>query len=356
MHNLTIAQLAQGLRNRDFSSVELTETFLSRIRQHDANLNCFITLTEAQALTEARAADARIAAGTAQPLTGIPIAQKDIFCTRGVRTSCGSKMLDPFIAPYDAAVVERFGQAGSVMLGKLNMDEFAMGSSNETSFYGPVRNPWDTGTVPGGSSGGSAAAVAARLTPGATGTDTGGSIRQPASFCGITGIKPTYGRVSRWGMIAFASSLDQAGPMARTAEDCALMLQVMAGFDPRDSTCLDSPVPDYVAGLGASLEGLRIGLPKEFFESGLGPPSNVPSGKPLRNTANSVPPSPTSPCPTCTCRFRPIMWWLLPNAPPTWHVTTECASAIAVKIRKTCLTSTPAHAEKALGRKSNAAS
>lgn len=269
MHTKTIAQLALGLKNKDFSSVELTQAFLARIRQYNPALNCYITVTEEQALADAKAADARLAAGQGETLTGIPIAQKDIFCTQGVRTSCGSRMLDPFIAPYDATVVTRFKQAGAIMPGKLNMDEFAMGSSNETSFYGPVRNPWDLQTVPGGSSGGSAAAVAAGLAPGATGTDTGGSIRQPASFCGITGIKPTYGRVSRWGMIAFASSLDQAGPMARTAEDCALMLQVMAGFDDKDSTSVDQAVPDYSAGLNGSLEGLRIGLPKEFFDTGL---------------------------------------------------------------------------------------
>ncbi|SMF94062.1 aspartyl/glutamyl-tRNA(Asn/Gln) amidotransferase subunit A [Methylomagnum ishizawai] len=269
MHDKTIAELALGLRNKEFSSVELTQAFLSRIQRYDGQLNSFITVTQDSALAAAKAADERIARGEAGPLTGVPLGQKDIFCTQGVRTSCGSKMLDRFISPYDATVVERFKQAGTVMLGKLNMDEFAMGSSNETSFYGPVRNPWDTGTVPGGSSGGSAAAVAARLVPGATGTDTGGSIRQPASFCGITGIKPTYGRVSRWGMIAFASSLDQGGPMARTAEDCALMLRTMAGFDPKDSTSVDLPVPDYAACLNGSLEGLRIGLPKEFFGDGL---------------------------------------------------------------------------------------
>jgi aspartyl-tRNA(Asn)/glutamyl-tRNA(Gln) amidotransferase subunit A len=269
MHEKTIAELAAGLKNQDFSSVELTQAFLARIRHYNPELNAFVTVTEDEALAQAQAADARIAAGEAGPLTGVPIAQKDIFCTQGIRTSCGSKMLDHFIAPYDATVVERLKQAGTVMLGKLNMDEFAMGSSNETSYYGPVKNPWDTGTVPGGSSGGSAAAVAARLVPGATGTDTGGSIRQPAAFCGITGLKPTYGRVSRWGMIAFASSLDQGGPMARTAEDCALLLQAMAGFDPKDSTSVDRPVPDYAAALNGSLEGLRIGLPREFFEGGL---------------------------------------------------------------------------------------
>lgn len=269
MHDKTIAELAASLKKKEFSSLELTRAFLARIRQHNPQLNCFITVTEEQALEQARAADASIARGVAGALTGIPIAQKDIFCTKGVKTSCGSKMLDNFIAPYDATVVERFNQAGTVMLGKLNMDEFAMGSSNETSYFGPVKNPWDTDTVPGGSSGGSAASVAARLVPGATGTDTGGSIRQPASFCGITGLKPTYGLVSRWGMIAFASSLDQGGPMARTAEDCALMLQVMAGFDEKDSTSVDRPVPDYSASLDDGLEGLRIGLPKEFFDEGL---------------------------------------------------------------------------------------
>lgn len=269
MHDKTIAELAAGLKKKEFSSIELTRAFLARIRQHNPQLNCFITVTEEQALEQARAADAAIAQGSAGALTGVPIAQKDIFCTKGVKTSCGSKMLDNFIAPYDATVVERFNQAGTVMLGKLNMDEFAMGSSNETSYFGPVKNPWDTDTVPGGSSGGSAASVAARLVPGATGTDTGGSIRQPASFCGITGLKPTYGLVSRWGMIAFASSLDQGGPMARTAEDCALMLQVMAGFDDKDSTSVDRPVPDYSASLDDGLEGLRIGLPKEFFDEGL---------------------------------------------------------------------------------------
>ena len=269
MHEKTIAELSQGLRKKEYSSRELTQVYLERIQKIDPGLNAFITVTEDHALKAADAADARIAAGDQGALVGIPIAQKDIFCTKGVRSSCGSKMLDNFISPYNATVVERLDAAGTVMLGKLNMDEFAMGSSNETSFYGPVKNPWDTGTVPGGSSGGSAAAVAARLAPGATGTDTGGSIRQPAAFCGITGLKPTYGLVSRWGMIAFASSLDQAGPMARTAEDCAMLLEGMAGFDPKDSTSLDRPVEAYSQGLKVSLEGLRIGLPKEFFGEGL---------------------------------------------------------------------------------------
>jgi aspartyl-tRNA(Asn)/glutamyl-tRNA(Gln) amidotransferase subunit A len=271
MHDKSIAELAAGLRSKAFSSQELTQNYLDRIEKFDSQLNAFVTVTREQALDQAKAADAQLASGRAGPLTGIPLGQKDIFCTQGVRTSCGSKMLDKFVSPYNATVIERFNQAGAVMLGKLNMDEFAMGSSNETSYYGPVKNPWDTGTVPGGSSGGSAAAVAARLVAGATGTDTGGSIRQPASFCGITGIKPTYGLVSRYGMIAFASSLDQGGPMARSAEDCAILLQAMAGFDVRDSTSVDQPVPDYSAGLGNDLTGLRIGLPTEFFGEGLDP-------------------------------------------------------------------------------------
>lgn len=268
MYNKTIAELAKGLRSGEFSSVELTSAFLDRIKKHSA-LNAYITVTGDLALQQAKAADARLAKGDAALLTGIPVAQKDIFCTEGVKTTCGSLMLDNFIAPYNATVVEKFNDAGAVMLGKLNMDEFAMGSSNETSYYGAVKNPWATNTVPGGSSGGTAAAVAARLAVCATGTDTGGSIRQPAAFCGITGLKPTYGRVSRYGMIAYASSLDQGGPMARSAEDAAIMLQTMAGFDAKDSTSVDMPVPDYRAGLSNSLEGLKIGLPKEFFGEGL---------------------------------------------------------------------------------------
>ena len=269
MHDKTLTELSAGLAAGAFSSEELTRVFLARIEQFNPGLNAFITVTAEAALAQARAADARRQRGEAGPLTGVPIAHKDIFCTNGVRTSCGSRMLDRFIAPYDATVVEKLNAAGVVMLGKTNMDEFAMGSSNETSFYGPVRNPWDLDAVPGGSSGGSAAAVAARLAPGATGTDTGGSIRQPAALCGITGLKPTYGRVSRWGMIAYASSLDQGGPMARTAEDCALLLGAMAGFDLRDSTSVDRPVPDYVALLDRPLAGLKIGLPKEYFGEGL---------------------------------------------------------------------------------------
>lgn len=269
LHILTVAELSAGLRARRFSSVELTRALLQRIERLNKSLNAFITVTEEAALAAARRADETLRAGGGGPLTGIPIAHKDIFCTSGIRTSCGSRILDNFIAPYDATVVEKLQSAGLVLLGKTNMDEFAMGSSNETSFYGPVRNPWDPGRVPGGSSGGSAAAVAARLAPAATGTDTGGSIRQPAALTGITGIKPTYGRVSRYGMIAFASSLDQAGVLARSAEDAALLLGIMAGFDPRDSTSVDEPVPDYRAQLEKPITGLRIGLLREFFDEGL---------------------------------------------------------------------------------------
>ncbi len=276
MHTLSIAELAAGLRARKFSARELAQTFLDRIAQHDGALNSFISVTAEQALVQADAADAALAAGTAAALTGIPLAQKDIFCTQGVRTSCGSKMLDSFVAPYNATIVDKLQApspqgAGMVMLGKANMDEFAMGSSNETSFYGPVKNPWDLERVPGGSSGGSVAAVAAGLAPVATATDTGGSIRQPASLTNLTGIKPTYGRVSRYGMIAFASSLDQAGVVARSAEDAAYVLQAMSGFDPRDSTSVDRPVDDYVAALNSSIKGLKIGLPKEYFAEGLDP-------------------------------------------------------------------------------------
>ncbi|WP_339843781.1 Asp-tRNA(Asn)/Glu-tRNA(Gln) amidotransferase subunit GatA [uncultured Halopseudomonas sp.] len=269
MHENTLAQLSQALHSKTLSSVELTEHYLKRIEQLDPLLNSFITVSPELALAQAKAADARISGGTATPLTGIPLAHKDLFCTTGLRTSCGSKMLDNFIAPYESTVTSRFIDAGTVTLGKTNMDEFAMGSSTESSFYGPTRNPWNPEHVPGGSSGGSAAAVAARLCAAATGTDTGGSIRQPAGFTALTGLKPTYGRVSRWGMIAYASSLDQAGPMARTAEDCALMMQVMAGFDKKDSTSVDEPVADYSKGLNDSLKGLRIGLPKEYFSAGL---------------------------------------------------------------------------------------
>lgn len=271
MFDKTLAELANGLDAGEYSSVELTEAYLDRINAQDKHYNSFISITDDQARAQAKAADAQRAAGNAGAFTGLPIAHKDIFCTEGVRTSCGSKMLDNFISPYNATVVEKFNAAGAVSLGKTNMDEFAMGSSNESSFYGAAKNPWNTDCVPGGSSGGSAAAVAARLTPAATGTDTGGSIRQPAALCGITGIKPTYGRVSRFGMIAFASSLDQGGPMTRSAEDAAMMLNVMAGFDPKDSTSLDRELPDYTADLNQPLKGLKIGLPKEYFSTELNP-------------------------------------------------------------------------------------
>src|SRR5271165_6422634 len=266
LHNLNIGELAERLRKRQTSSVELTRHFLGRIERLNPALNAFITLTATRALADAASADRRLEMGERGPLLGIPLIHKDILCTEGVRTSCGSRMLDNFVAPYDATVVARLKVAGTVMLGKSNMDEFAMGSSNETSYYGPVKNPWNTAKVPGGSSGGSAAATAARLAPFATGTDTGGSIRQPAALTGVTGLKPTYGRVSRFGLVAFASSLDQAGVFARSAADAAAVLQVMAGFDPKDSTCVDAPVPDYSAALGAPLQGLKIGLLREFFE------------------------------------------------------------------------------------------
>jgi aspartyl-tRNA(Asn)/glutamyl-tRNA(Gln) amidotransferase subunit A len=267
--NSTVAELSSALAARKISSVELTKLYLERARSLNARLNAFITLAEERALADARVADERRAKGDTNPLAGIPLAHKDIFCTRGILTSCGSKMLANFVSPYDAHVIERFGQAGAVLLGKTNMDEFAMGSSNETSHFGPVKNPWDTGRVPGGSSGGSATAVAARMAPAATGTDTGGSIRQPAALTGISGLKPTYGVVSRYGMIAFASSLDQGGPLAKNAQDLALLMNVMAGFDARDSTSLERPDEDYTRELKLDLKGLRIGLPKEFFAAGV---------------------------------------------------------------------------------------
>ncbi|MBB6340022.1 aspartyl-tRNA(Asn)/glutamyl-tRNA(Gln) amidotransferase subunit A [Pseudomonas fluvialis] len=269
MHELTLRQIASGLANKDFSATELTQSLLARIQAVDPQLNSFITVTEELALSQAKSADERRAAGENGALLGAPIAHKDLFCTRNVLTSCASKILSGFKAPYDATVVEKLAAAGTVTLGKLNMDEFAMGSANESSHFGPVKNPWDLTRVPGGSSGGSAAAVAARLIPAATGTDTGGSIRQPAALTNLTGLKPTYGRVSRWGMIAYASSLDQGGPLARNAEDCALLLQAMAGFDPKDSTSVDQPLDDYLAALSQPLAGLRIGLPREYFGAGL---------------------------------------------------------------------------------------
>lgn len=269
LHTKTIAELSQDLKAGEFSASELAQHFLGRISQSNDSLNAVITPTEESAHAAAKLADEQIAAGNAGPLTGIPLLHKDIFCTDGVRTSCGSKMLDAFVAPYNATVVEKLNNAGMVMLGKTNMDEFAMGSSNETSFYGPVKNPWDTERVPGGSSGGSAASMAARFAPVVTGTDTGGSIRQPAALCGVTGLKPTYGRISRYGMIAFASSLDQAGTFTADAQDAAIMLNAMSGFDHRDSTSVDHPVPDYTATLNNSIEGVRVGIPKEFFDEGL---------------------------------------------------------------------------------------
>ncbi len=269
MSNATIKELSAQLAAKACSSVELAQEFINKINVLNKDLGCYVTVDAARTLAQAQAADARRAAGNAGPLTGVPLAHKDIFCAKGWLTTCGSKMLANFVAPYDAHVVERCDAAGMVTLGKTNMDEFAMGSSNETSYFGAVRNPWNRERVPGGSSGGSAAAVAARLAPAATGTDTGGSIRQPAALTGICGLKPTYGLVSRYGMIAFASSLDQAGPMARTAEDLGLLLNVMAGHDTRDSTSLERPAEDYNRDLAKPLKGLRVGLPKEFFAAGM---------------------------------------------------------------------------------------
>ncbi len=261
----SVAALSQALATKEISSVELTRLYLDRITRFNPEINAYITVDAEKSLAQAKAADDLFASGNATPLTGIPLAQKDIFCAKGWLTTCGSRMLDNFISPYDATVIERFNAAGAVILGKTNMDEFAMGSSNENSYFGAVKNPWDTARVPGGSSGGSAAAVAALMAPAATGTDTGGSIRQPAALCNLTGLKPTYGVVSRYGMIAYASSLDQGGPMARSAEDCALLLNAMASFDERDSTSLDRPREDYARDLDKPLAGLKIGLPKEFF-------------------------------------------------------------------------------------------
>jgi aspartyl-tRNA(Asn)/glutamyl-tRNA(Gln) amidotransferase subunit A len=271
LHDKTLTELRSGLEAGDFTSVELTEALLDRIAAGDDKLNALITVTRDDALAAAAQADADRAAGNAGGLCGLPLIHKDIFCTRGVRTTCGSKMLDNFVSPYDATVVERLAGAGAVMLGKANMDEFAMGSSNETSFFGPVRNPWDLERSPGGSSGGSAASVAARFAPAATATDTGGSIRQPAALTNTVGLKPTYGRVSRYGMVAFASSLDQAGTITRTAEDAALLLGVMAGFDERDSTSIDQPVPDYAAEIGDAVKGLKVGVVRQHFDEGLDP-------------------------------------------------------------------------------------
>ncbi|MEN9789223.1 MAG: hypothetical protein RLZZ36_808 [Pseudomonadota bacterium] len=315
----TVAELVRGLAAKRYSSVELTRAYLDRVAAAQPELNAFITVTGEAALAAAARADEARAAGRGGPLTGVPLAHKDIFCTEGVLTTCGSKMLANFVSPYDATVVAGLRQAGTVMLGKLNMDEFAMGSSNETSYFGPVRNPWDTARVPGGSSGGSAAAVAARIAPAATATDTGGSIRQPAALCGVTGIKPTYGRVSRYGMIAFASSLDQGGLITVSAEDAALLLGPMSGFDPRDSTSVDSPVPDYTATLADSLDGLTIGLVKEFFDDGL----DVECGARIREAIAVLEKQ--------GARVREVSCPNLPLSVPTYYVVApaECSSNLA---------------------------
>ena len=319
LHHIGLSGAAAGLRARSFSSVELTEAFLGRIERSQEALNAFISVTRAQALSDAAAADSALAAGTGGALTGVPIAHKDLFCTQGVRTTCGSRMLDNFVSPYDATVVAKLKRAGAVMLGKTNMDEFAMGSSNETSYYGPVRNPWDPRLVPGGSSGGSAAAVAARLVPGATATDTGGSIRQPAALCGITGLKPTYGRVSRYGMVAFASSLDQGGVLTASAADAALMLREMAGFDPNDSTSVEREVPDYVALLGEPIAGLKVGLLKEFFDKGL----DAENGQRVREALKVLE--------SLGARLTEVSLPNLPLSVPVYYVVApaECSSNLA---------------------------
>ncbi|GAC1304180.1 MAG: Asp-tRNA(Asn)/Glu-tRNA(Gln) amidotransferase subunit GatA [Steroidobacteraceae bacterium] len=318
LHHLSIGELAGLLAAGELSSGELTRHFLERVERLNPAMNALITVTAAEALADAACADRRRAAGEKGPLLGIPIIHKDIFCTDGVRTTCGSRMLDNFVAPYDATVVARLRAAGTVMLGKSNMDEFAMGSSNETSYYGPVKNPWNTAKVPGGSSGGSAAAMAARLAPITTGTDTGGSIRQPAALTGVLGLKPTYGRVSRYGMIAFASSLDQAGVFARTATDAAMVLQAMAGFDPLDSTSVDAPVPDYTALLDAPMAGLKIGLVREFFE-GLEPRNAA-----LIHDALAV-------CASLGATTRDVSLPHLPLSVPTYYVVApaECSSNLS---------------------------
>jgi aspartyl-tRNA(Asn)/glutamyl-tRNA(Gln) amidotransferase subunit A len=319
MHLQTLSQMAEGLKGGRYSATELTRSLLARISEAQPRLNAFISIEAERALAAAAAADGLRAAGKAGPLTGLPIAHKDIFCAAGSRTTCGSRMLANFVSPYDATVVAKLKQAGVVVLGKTNMDEFAMGSSNETSHFGPVHNPWDLTRVPGGSSGGSAAAVAARLVPAATATDTGGSIRQPAALCGVTGLKPTYGRVSRYGMIAFASSLDQAGVIAAGAADVALLLGAMAGFDPRDSTSVDLPVPDYVAGLERPLRGLKIGLLKEFFDKGLDPAIEA-----LLRTAIAQ-------LKAAGVEFREVSLPNLPLSVPTYYVVApaECSSNLA---------------------------
>ena len=319
LHHQTLVQLSQGLQARRFSSVELVRHFLARIERLNPALNAILTVSGERALAAAAVADQKLGAGSASPLTGLPIVHKDIFCTDGVLTTCGSRMLSNFVAPYDATVVERLSQAGVITLGKANMDEFAMGSSNETSYFGPVKNPWDLTKVPGGSSGGSAAAVAARIAPAATGTDTGGSIRQPAALTSLTGIKPTYGRVSRYGMIAFASSLDQAGTLTYTAEDAALLLRAMSGFDPRDSTSVDVPVPDYSATLAQPLAGMKIGLLREFFEQGL----DEANGKLVRDALKIYE--------TLGAKLIDVSLPNLPLSVPTYYVVApaECSSNLS---------------------------
>jgi aspartyl/glutamyl-tRNA(Asn/Gln) amidotransferase subunit A (EC 6.3.5.-) len=339
MQNKSIAQMAADLRLRTYSSVELTQHYLERIARLDPMLNAFITVATESALAAAERADRTLRSGETGPLTGIPIAHKDIFCTQGLKTSCGSRMLDNFIAPYDATIVERLAAAGAVVLGKTNMDEFAMGSSNETSWYGPVRNPWDQTRVPGGSSGGSAAAVAARLCAAATASDTGGSIRQPAALCGVTGIKPTYGRCSRWGMIAFASSLDQAGVMARSAADAAFILDEMAGFDERDSTSAEVPVPDYVDALDDDITGLRIGLPKEYFGEGLDPRVGEVVMDAIKEYERLGAEIIEISLPTVRSRCPSTMWLRPPSAHRTWRASMGYAMAIVARTRKTYWTS-----------------
>jgi len=356
MHTKTLSELSRMLDSGETSSEELTRETLDRIKTQDSRYNSFITLAEDQAMNAARQADEQRASGNASALTGVPYAHKDIFCTRDLRTTCGSRMLDNFVPPYNSTVAAKLDEAGAVCVGKTNMDEFAMGSSNETSYYGPVTNPWGDNLVPGGSSGGSAAAVAARLVPGATATDTGGSIRQPAALCGLTGLKPTYGRVSRYGIVAFASSLDQAGTLTRTAEDSALMLNAMAGFDPKDSTCMDRAVPDYTKGLNNDIKGLRIGLPAEFFSDDLDPIMARQVREAIREYENSAPPSPRSACRTHIWQSRPTTSSPPPNARPTCHASTAYATATAARTRRTSTTSTCARARKASAKKSNAAS
>ncbi|MGC4028631.1 MAG: Asp-tRNA(Asn)/Glu-tRNA(Gln) amidotransferase subunit GatA [Steroidobacteraceae bacterium] len=316
---VTLAQLAAGLKAGKFSSAELTREALARVEASQGSLNALISITAESALAAAAVADQRLARGEGGPLTGVPMIHKDIFCTEGVLTTCASRMLSNFVSPYDATVVAKLKAAGMVMVGKANMDEFAMGSSNETSFYGPVKNPWDLARVPGGSSGGSAAAVAARLAPLATATDTGGSIRQPAALCGVTGLKPTYGRVSRYGMIAFASSLDQAGVITITAEDAALTLGATAGFDPKDSTSVDAPVPDYAATLDAPLAGLKVGIVKEFFGGGLSPEVEGPVRDALAVLTK------------LGAQVREVSLPSLPLSVPTYYVVApaECSSNLA---------------------------